>query len=68
MKIKEVLHEVFRNEHRIVLLMEDGTVSDGKWTPIHLVANHKQFFAVVGESPLPQGVFTCREVEHRVLG
>lgn len=68
MKIESILHETSKTGHRIVLFLQDGTTNDGPWTPLHEVTRYKQFFAVVGESPLPQGVFTCKEVTHRVLG
>lgn len=68
MKVQSVIHEVLRGEHRIILFLEDGTTSDGSWTPISEVTKHKGYYAVTGESPLPQGVFTCKEVPHRMLG
>lgn len=68
MKIESVVHETSKTAHRIVLFMEDSTTDDGPWTPLHEVTKHKHFYAVVGDSPLPQGVFTCKEVAHRVLG
>lgn len=68
MKARAIVHEILSREHRIVLIQEDGTTDAGKWYPSHEVANHRQYFAVVGESVLPQGVFTTKEVDHQVLG
>ncbi len=63
-----VVHEVVNEQHRLVLLLADGTVEASEWIEVRHVANLKEYFAVVGESPLPQGVFTCRVVAHRLLG
>lgn len=59
---KEVLHEVNSTSHRIIFINEDKTSEAGEWAPLAAVASLSDHFAIVGESPLPQGVFTCREV------
>lgn len=64
----KVVHEVLRNEHRIVVIKEDGTVEAGEWVSTSQVANQGPYYAIVGESPLPQGVFTTKEVQHSLLG
>lgn len=62
-----VIHEVLERQHRIITLHGNGTSEVGSWAGLSEVANQGRNFAVVGESVLPQGIFTCREVDHQVL-
>ena len=62
-----VVHEVLEHSHRIVVHKQDSTCVAGAWAGLDKVATHKKYFAIVGESPLPQGVFTCNTVNHQVL-
>jgi len=63
-----IVHEVHLQQHRIVLVGEEQPSNAGQWFGLHEVAKHEQYFAVVGESVLPQGVFTAKVVNHQVLG
>lgn len=67
-KIIAVIHEQTDSQHRIVFIHEDSTNTVGEWVELRQIAALKGHFAVVGESPLPQGIFTCRGVDHQVLG
>lgn len=66
-KSATLIHEVTRAEHRIVIVKGDGTNVAGEWTALSNVASNGKYLAIVGESPLPQGVFTCTEQNHQVL-
>lgn len=55
-------------QHRIVQLNADGTNEVGKWTEAHQIATYGKYFAISGDSPLPQGVFTTNTVAAQVLG
>jgi hypothetical protein len=63
----EVVHEVNESQHRIVILKPDSTNDAGEWVEHRDVAWNGKYFAVTGNSPLPQGVFTCSVVKHQVL-
>lgn len=62
-----IVHEVLEHSHRIVLHKPDQTCEAGKWAGLEAIATLDKYFAVTGESPLPQGVFTCTEQRHQVL-
>lgn len=62
-----VVHEILERSHRIVLHKPDQTCEAGKWAGLDEVATLGKYYAVTGESPLPQGVFTCTEQRHQVL-
>ena len=62
-----VVHEVNATQHRIVILNEDSTNEVGPWVPSTEVASMDKYFAVMGESPLPSGVFIARSCAHQVL-
>lgn len=62
-----IIHEVTRAEHRIVVINPDGTNTCGVWRGLTEVATNGKLHAIVGESDLPQGVFTCSEQAHQVL-
>lgn len=66
--MKVVIHEVYDDQHRICIFNEDGTSVVGDWALLKQVAVNGIYFSIVGESPLPQGVFTCREVPFQQLG
>lgn len=66
--MKIVIHEVYDDRHRIVVCQEDGTNNTGDWAELRQVAHMDEYFAICGESPLPQGVFTCRNVPFQQLG
>lgn len=67
MKQTAVIHEVQATQHRIVIINEDSTNVAGEWVPSTEVAHSDKYFAIMGESVLPGGVFTVREVAHQVL-
>jgi hypothetical protein len=62
-----LVHEILERSHRIVLHKPDGTCEAGKWAGLDEVANLTKYYAVTGESTLPQGVFTCTDQAHQVL-
>lgn len=62
-----VLHEVQDSRHRIVTISPDGTNTSGEWVSVTEVAQHNKYFAIWGDSVLPQGVFTVRGVSHQLL-
>lgn len=62
-----VVHEVQETRHRIVVINEDSTNKAGNWVPSTEVAYNDKYYAIMGESVLPGGVFTVREVAHQVL-
>lgn len=62
-----LIHEVTRSEHRIVIVKSDGTNVAGVWRNHLEVATNGKYHAIVGESDLPQGVFTCIEQQHQLL-
>lgn len=65
---KQILvHEVTRSEHRIVIVKGDGTNVAGEWSALGDVAVNGKYHAIVGESKLPQGIFTCTDHAHQVL-
>ena len=67
MKQITVIHEVQATQHRIVVVNEDSTNVAGDWVPSTEVAFNNKYFAIMGESVLPGGVFTVLEVAHQVL-
>lgn len=62
-----IVHEILERSHRIVVHAPDATCSAGAWAGLDEVANHSKYYAVVGDSPLPQGVFTCSDQRHQLL-
>lgn len=62
-----IVHEVLEHSHRIVIHLADQTCDAGKWVSLSDIANLGKYYAITGESPLPQGVFTCSEQVHQVL-
>lgn len=62
-----LIHEVNSTQHRIVRLHSDGTNEAGGWVGLHELADLGKFLAVVGESKLPQGIFTCSEHKHQLI-
>ena len=62
-----IVHEVQDHRHRIVILNENGSNVASPWVSFNEVANNDKYFAIIGESELPQGVFTVRVVPHQVL-
>lgn len=66
-KVISVIHESNGSQHRIIVIRDNGTNVPGAWAEQREVAYLDGYFAIMGESPLPQGVFTCRSVDHQVL-
>lgn len=62
-----ILHEVNHVQHRIVQVNADGTNKSGEWKALNEIATLDKYFAITGESVLPQGVFTVSEKAHQVL-
>ena len=65
--MRQVIHEVQATQHRIVIINEDSTNIAGEWVPSTEVATVGKYFAIMGESALPGGVFTVRTCAHQVL-
>ena len=64
----KLVHELRDGLHRIVVIEADSN-SAGEWVPqsdVAVSANGK-LFAISGESPLPQGIFSTVERGHQVL-
>lgn len=63
-----LIHEITSTQHRIVNIKPDGTNDAGTWVGLHEIADlNNKHLAIVGESKLPQGIFTCTEHNHQVL-
>lgn len=64
-----LIHETNEGQHRLVMLKPDGTNDTGEWVEQRQVAHlNETHFAICGESPLPQGVFTVRVIPFQQLG
>ena len=70
MKVQHTIHEFnAAAAHRIVCVMEDGTVDPGQWAAYDSIAQHHGMFATSEyfTDALPSGIFTCRAVAHRTI-
>ena len=63
----KLVHEIRDGLHRIVAFNNDGTNEASEWIGQTEIANLKGWFAITGESALPQGIFTVSEKTHQVL-
>ena len=57
-----------QGRHRIVAVADDSTNKVGEWVPVADLATLLDCYANADPaSPLPPGIFTCREKAHQVL-